>query len=92
MQIRNYLCSTLAVAEEANLQNEEARVRVDSLNTEAHNLQLKETLRRSEEELNSKDRLIEKYQTEIRQRGDEIEKKVGRHRRGSGELDEGSLF
>ncbi|CBJ31769.1 conserved unknown protein [Ectocarpus siliculosus] len=62
--------------EEANLQNEEARVRVDSLNTEAHNLQLKETLRRSEEELNSKDRLIEKYQTEIRQRGDEIEKKM----------------
>ncbi|CAM9144616.1 unnamed protein product, partial [Hapterophycus canaliculatus] len=62
--------------DEANLQNEEARVRVDSLNTEAHNLQLRETLRRSEEELNTKDRLIEKYQTEIRQRGDEIEKKV----------------
>ncbi|CAN0190282.1 unnamed protein product [Pylaiella littoralis] len=62
--------------EEANLQNEEARVRVDSLNTEAHNLQLKGTMRRSEEELNSKDRLIEKYQTEIRQRGDEIEKKM----------------
>ncbi|CAM9746181.1 unnamed protein product, partial [Scytosiphon promiscuus] len=62
--------------EEANLQNEEARVRVDSLNTEAHNLQLRETLRRSEEELNSRDRLIEKYQTEIRQRGDEIEKKM----------------
>lgn len=69
---------TYPMAEEANLQNEEARVRVDSLNTEAHNLQLRETMRRSEEELNSKDRLIEKYQTEIRQRGDEIEKKVGR--------------
>lgn len=66
------------MVEEANLQNEEARVRVDSLNTEAHNLQLKETMRRSEEELNAKDRLIEKYQMEIRQRGDEIEKKVGR--------------
>ena len=64
-------------AEEASLQNEQARVRVDSLNTEAHNLQLRETMRRSEEELNSKDRLIEKYQNEIRQRSDEIEKKVG---------------
>lgn len=64
------------VADEANLQNEEARIRVDALNTEAHNLQLKETLARSEEELNSRDRLIEKYQAEIRQRGDEIEKKA----------------
>lgn len=72
------------MVEEANLQNEEARVRVDSLNTEAHNLQLKGTMRRSEEELNSKDRLIEKYQTEIRQRGDEIEKKVSRCVRQSG--------
>lgn len=62
--------------EEANLQNEEARIRVDALNTEAHNLQLKETLRRTEDELNAKDRLIEKYQLEIRQRNDEIEKKV----------------
>lgn len=67
---------SLAHTEEANLQNEEARIRVDSLNTEAHNLQLKETMRRTEEELNGKDRLIEKYQLEIRQRNDEIEKKV----------------
>ena len=64
------------VADEANLQNEEARIRVDALNTEAHNLQLKETLKRCEDELNSRDRLIEKYQIEIRQRGDEIEKKA----------------
>lgn len=53
-------------------------MRVDSLNTGAHNLQLRETMRRSEEELNNKDRLIEKYQNEIKQRGDEIEKKVPR--------------
>ena len=64
------------MADEANLQNEEARIRVDALNTEAHNLQLKETLKRCEDELNSRDRLIEKYQIEIRQRGDEIEKKA----------------
>lgn len=81
------LCSWYPMSEEANLQNEEARVRVDSLNTEAHNLQLKETMRRSEEELNAKDRLIEKYQTEIRQRGDEIEKKVGQI--GEGERERG---
>ena len=64
------------MTDEANLQNEEARIRVDALNTEAHNLQLKETLARSEDELNNRDRLIEKYQAEIRQRGDEIEKKA----------------
>ena len=63
-------------AEETNLQNEEARIRVDSLNTEAHNLQLKETLRRSEEELDARDRLIEKYQLEISQRNIEIDNKV----------------
>ena len=62
--------------EEANLQNEEARIRVDSLNTEAHNLQLRETLRKAEEEMDARDRLIEKYQLEIRQRNDDIEKKV----------------
>lgn len=65
-----------AFAEETNLQNEEARIRVDSLNTEAHNLQLKETLKRSEEELDARDRLIEKYQLEISQRNVEIENKV----------------
>lgn len=67
-------------AEEANLLNEEARIRVDSLNTEAHNLQLRETLRQTEEELNARDKLIDKYQLEIRQRNDEIEKKVIRLR------------
>lgn len=49
---------------------------MDTLNTEAHNLQLKETLKRSEEELDARDRLIEKYQLEISQRNVEIEKKV----------------
>lgn len=39
-------------------------------------MQLKETLTRAEEELSEKDRLIDKYQLEIRQRNDEIEKKV----------------
>lgn len=64
--------------EEANLQNELARVRVDSLNTEAHNSQLRDTLQQLNDELNSRDRLIAKYQLEIRQRNDEIEKKMYR--------------
>ena len=60
------------------MQNELARIKVDSLNTEAHNVQLSETLQRLEEELTSRDRLIAKYQLEIRQRTDEIEKKMYR--------------
>ncbi|CAM9148875.1 unnamed protein product, partial [Choristocarpus tenellus] len=64
--------------EEANLQNEQARIHVDTLNTEAHNAQLRETLKSVEEELNAKDQLVGKYQLEIRQRNDEIEKKMYR--------------
>lgn len=74
--MRNCVLYLRLCLEEANLLNEEARIRVDSLNTEAHNLQLRETLKRTEDELNAKDRLIDKYQLEIRQRNDEIEKKV----------------
>lgn len=51
---------------------------MDTLNTEAHNLQLEETLKRTEDELNAKDRVIDKYRLEIRQRNDEIEKKASR--------------
>lgn len=47
-------------------------------------MQLNETLRRTEGELNGKDRLIEKYQLEIRQRNDEIEKKVTTNKSGFG--------
>jgi coiled-coil domain-containing protein 40 len=64
--------------EEANLQNELARIKVDSLNTEAHNVQLKDTLEQLETELTARDNLIAKYQLEIRQRTDEIEKKMYR--------------
>ena len=72
------LLSPCKQIEEANLQNEMARIRVDSLNTEAHNVQLQETLQRVEDELTSRDNLIAKYQLEIRQRTDEIEKKMYR--------------
>jgi len=64
--------------EKAAMENELARVKVDSLNTDAHNMQLRDTLSKLVAELKEKDGLIEKYQVEIRQRNDEIEKKMYR--------------
>lgn len=57
------------------IQNEIARIKVDSLNTAAHNKELKQTLGAYDKELKEKERLIEKYELEIRQRHDKIEKK-----------------
>ena len=59
-----------------NVENELSRIRVDALNTEAHNVQLREMTEKAVQELNDKEKLIEKYQMEIRQRNDEIEKKM----------------
>jgi chromosome segregation ATPase len=64
--------------EQTNMQNELSRIKVDSLNTSAHNMQLSETLDQLVGELKEKDGLIEKYELEIRQRNDEIEKKMYR--------------
>lgn len=64
--------------ETSSMQNELARIRVDSLNTDAHNMQLRDTLSKLVTELKEKDSLIEKYEMEIRQRNDEIEKKMYR--------------
>jgi len=64
--------------EVSNINNELARIKVDSLNTEAHNVQLRDKLDQCKQELVDKDKLIEKYQMEIRQRNDEIEKKMYR--------------
>jgi len=57
------------------IQNEVARIKVDALNTEAHNQELSATLKAYDEELKNKDKLIEKYEAEIRQRHDKIDKK-----------------
>jgi chromosome segregation ATPase len=57
------------------LHNEIARIKVDALNTSAHNRELETTLEAYEKELAEKDKLIEKYEGEIRQRHDKIEKK-----------------
>lgn len=60
------------------VENEIARTRVDSLNAGMMNDQLKETLSVAAKEFTEKEALIEKYQVEIRQRHDEIEKKMYR--------------
>lgn len=59
----------------SEVENELARIRVDSLNTKAHIKELEETHKEFESELKEKDKLIEKYEQEIRKRHDEVEKK-----------------
>ena len=60
----------------AQVANELARIKVDALNTTAHNVQLKATHMEVEEELHRKEALIAKYEQEIRRRTDELEKKM----------------
>lgn len=59
-----------------NLQNELAKVEVDTLNTEAHIQGLEQTLGLLDKEVDDKLRAIEKHEVEIRRRNDEIEKKT----------------
>jgi len=58
-----------------NLNNEIARVTVDSLNTKAHNQMLKDRLKQLSDDLSERERLIEQYEQEIRKRHHQIEKK-----------------
>ena len=58
------------------IQNEVAKLTVDVLNTEAHNLQLGDTLKLLDDELADKAKVIDKYQFEIQRRNDDIEKKT----------------
>jgi coiled-coil domain-containing protein 40 len=60
------------------VENEIARTKVDSLNANMLNDQLKEKLGVEGKEFEEKEKLIEKYAVEIRQRHDEIEKKMYR--------------
>lgn len=63
-------------ADRAKAENELARIKVDVLNTEAHNAALSDSLSALEAEVREKDALIAKYEMEIRQRQDAIEKKM----------------
>jgi chromosome segregation ATPase len=59
-------------------ENEIARSKVDSLNAKIINDQLQDQLNQLTKEFSEKESLIDKYQVEIRQRNDEIEKKMYR--------------
>ena len=58
-----------------HMENELARIRVDTLQTQSHNEVLKGTLAELEKELGGRDQLIEKFQVDIRRKHDEIERK-----------------
>ena len=64
--------------EESHVNNEIARLNMDVLNARMHTTQLQDTLTNLEADLNEKEMLAEKYEMEIRQRHDEIEKKMYR--------------
>lgn len=51
---------------------------MDELNTKAQVSQLKSTLEKLDQDLKAKDMMMEKYELEIRQRNDDIEKKMYR--------------
>ncbi|GBG33193.1 Coiled-coil domain-containing protein 40 [Hondaea fermentalgiana] len=57
-------------------ENELSRIKIDRLNTQAHGNQLQEEVDRLVADLDEKDKMIEKYKLEIRQRHDQIEKKM----------------
>lgn len=62
--------------EMASIENEVARMHVDALNTKAHNKILHEKLDSCNLSLKERDALIAKYEMEIRQRNDSVEKKM----------------
>ena len=64
--------------EGSEIENDIARTKVDRLNVSAINDQLKDQLAIAAKEAREKEALVAKYQLEIRQRNDEVEKKMYR--------------
>jgi chromosome segregation ATPase len=62
----------------AEIENEIMKVKIDQLNTQSVNTNLKENLNLFIKEIKEKEMLSSKYSLEIRQRNDEIEKKMYR--------------
>ena len=62
--------------EAADIQNELARIDIDTLNTKAHSEQLKEKLDEALKEVKVKDMKIEQIETDIKRRNKEIETKM----------------
>jgi chromosome segregation ATPase len=61
--------------QQATMQNELARIHVDTLNTRSHNSELEQQLAGLNADLGEKDSLVQRYQLEARRRQVEIEKK-----------------
>ena len=87
--------------QQAQMQNELARIHVDALNTKSHISELEQQNKALNEELTEKDALVNRYQLEARRRAIEIEKKqhdldllnkkfdvLMKQRAGDAELDE----
>jgi len=60
----------------AGIENEMERIKLDKLHRAAHTEGLKVELQKAEEEVKEKEALAARYQMEIRQRNDAIEKKM----------------
>ena len=61
-----------------NIKNEMARIKIDSLNVQVHNDQLKAMLDECVKDINEKEIQVEKYEMEIRRKNSEIEMKMRR--------------
>jgi len=59
----------------AQVENELARIRIDTLETESHTERQRQALAEAERELAENDRQVERAQTDIRRRHDEIERR-----------------
>ena len=64
--------------EAANIQNELARIKIDTINTEIHISQLKERLEAEKKAMDKITNQITQYEIDIRRRNGEIEKKMNR--------------
>lgn len=62
--------------EAANIHNELARIKIDTINTKTHNSQLQEKLVEATDELKVKDKETEQLEIDVRRRNNEIETKM----------------
>jgi chromosome segregation ATPase len=60
------------------IENEVARVKIDTMNTSVHNSQLKDRLNDEAEDLNKKDTAVAKLQAEMRRSNDGVESKMNK--------------
>jgi chromosome segregation ATPase len=60
------------------IENEVARVKIDTMNTSVHSSQLKDKLNDEAEDLNKKDTAVAKLQAEMRRSNDGIESKMNK--------------